>query len=98
MEGLARGRQVRSQRGEFRREIASADDPADAVAVILEDEDVPGFLSSMHVIDLVRCVPGIGRERGERLTVRAGVTNPLTEVAQMSFRQRVILGHELRNR
>jgi hypothetical protein len=98
MEGLARGRQVRSQRGEFRREIAAADDPADAIAAILEGENVPGFLSSMHAIDLVRCVPGIGHERGERLTFRAGVTNPLTEIAQMSFRQRVILGHELRKR
>lgn len=98
MDGLTRGRQVRSQRGEFRREIAAAENPADAVAVLLEEEAVPEHLSTMSAVDLVRCVPGIGKDRGERLTARAKIPNPLTELSRLSSRQRVILAHELRRR
>lgn len=96
MTGLEKGRAVWTQRGEFKREVASAEDPRELLALMLEDtEGLPEFLHSMTSADFLRTLPNVGNDRAERLLDRADIS-ALAQLIRLTERQRTVLAYVLR--
>lgn len=85
MAALQHANMIRSRRARFKRNLVRSADPRlDLVLVLVQ---VPDWIASARMFDLLLALPGLGRVRANRLLTRERVS-PSKTVGGLSERQR----------